>query len=334
MPALALRAVLLWSCFVSAVNGQPCTSHIDASGCRSGGDLVGQEVALVNMSKDEQIAKCGQLCCGSPSCNAWAVHEMYQQGWARNCMNSSLPKGADCCLLKQKGWNMQDTQPDCTSGGRSAAPTPPPTPAPTPTVHGGGNCTSDWDCSLGGECTNNRCVCDAQYTDAHCGVMRLRRAKMNNGVGPSSVAQHTWGGHGMRDPNTGKWTGFFSYMEGPCDLGTWGSNSMIISAVSDTPDGPYDEAMKPVVGPWSHNAMISRHPNGTYFLFHIGQGTHGSLHNCSKTPTTDPFYPFPEGSLEPSPATTHASDSLDGPWRAAPGIPSINNPGEVSQRLV
>ena len=29
---------------------------------------------------------------------------------------------------------------------------------------------------------------------------------------------------------------------------------------------------------------------------------------------------------EPAPATTHISESLHGPWRPAPGIPSINNP--------
>jgi hypothetical protein len=176
---------------------------------------------LFNMSKDEQIAQCGQLCCVTSDCDAWAVHEMYTAGWAKNCKNSSLPKGSDCCLLKRKGWRMEGTQPDCTSGGRSAAPTPPvppptpPTPPPTspppptPIVNGGGNCTDDWDCSLGGDCKSSACVCDAQYTGDHCGVLRLRRTKLNNTLGSEGSSLHTWGGHGLEDPATGKWVGFF-----------------------------------------------------------------------------------------------------------------------------
>eukprot|EP00658_Telonema_sp_P-2_P052700 TRINITY_DN4095_c0_g1_i1.p1 TRINITY_DN4095_c0_g1~~TRINITY_DN4095_c0_g1_i1.p1 ORF type:complete len:311 (+),score=24.15 TRINITY_DN4095_c0_g1_i1:366-1298(+) len=151
--------------------------------------------------------------------------------------------------------------------------------------------------------------------------MRLRRTKLQNGVGPSSGANHTWGGHSMLDPDSGEWVGFFSYMAGGCDLGTWQSNSMIVSAVADAPDGPYDQKVQPVTGPWSHNAMISRHPNGTYFLFHIGDGTtKRGIANCSSRP--DPFYPF----HEPPSCNTHASDRLEGPWRPAPGIPAINNP--------
>ena len=48
-----------------------------------------------------------------------------------------------------------------------------------------------------------------------------------------------------------------------CDLNRWQSQSMIISAVSDAPDGPFNQERKPVLGPWSHNAMLSKHPNGT-----------------------------------------------------------------------
>jgi hypothetical protein len=164
----------------------------------------------VNMTLDEQIAKCAQLCCANSQCDAWAVRESYAADWATNCVNSQFPKGSDCCLLKKQGWNMGGSLPGCTSGGRSAVPTPPPTPAPTPLPRGGGDCTKDWDCSFGGECQNKHCVCDPQYTGSQCGVMRLRKAKMNNGVGPNSTAAHTWGGHGVKNSKTGKWTGFFS----------------------------------------------------------------------------------------------------------------------------
>jgi len=153
-------------------------------------------------------------------------------------------------------------------------------------------------------------------------VLRLRKAKVDNGLQQNSTATHTWGGHAMKDASSGKWVGFFSYMAAGCGLSNWQSNSMIISAVADAPDGPYTKQIKPVTPPWTHNAMISRHPNGSYFLFHIGSGTpKAALKNCSQEP--DPFFPF---SPQPAPATTHVAESLHGPWRPAPGVPGVNNP--------
>jgi hypothetical protein len=216
----------------------------------------------------------------------------------------------------------------------SCAPAPPAPPAPPPPPpfapggppppHGGGTCASEWDCSLGGLCSAGKCVCDAQYTGEHCAVLRLRRAKLDNGMQMNGT--HTWGGHALKDKTSGKWVGFFSYMAGLCDLGTWGSNSMIVSAVSDLPDGPYSQKPTPVVGPWSHNAMISQHPNGSYVLFHIGSGKLKSTPFKPCSAETDPFYPFPAEDPEPPLATTHISESLHGPWRAAPGVPALNNP--------
>lgn len=114
-------------------------------------------------------------------------------------------------------------------------------------------------------------------------------------------------------------------MAGHCDLNKWQTQSMIVSAVSDSPDGPYSQDLAPTVGPWSHNAMISRHPNGSYFLFHIGTGElKGKYSPCTQDP--DPFYPFPSGHPAPPAATTHVADSLSGPWRAAPNVPGRNNP--------
>lgn len=111
-----------------------------------------------------------------------------------------------------------------------------------------------------------------------------------------------------------------------CDLNKWQSQSMIISAVSDAPDGPFNQQRAPVLGPWSHNAMISQHPNGTYFLFHIGTGAPIQKSSSCNPGHVDPVYPFPAGHPEPAAATTHASDSLYGPWRAAPNVPGVNNP--------
>ena len=78
-------------------------------------------------------------------------------------------------------------------------------------------------------------MCDAQYTGPLCGVVALRRAKPDNGMQVNGT--HTWGGHALKDPASGSWVGYFSYMAAGCDLATWQSNSMIIKAVADAPDG-------------------------------------------------------------------------------------------------
>ena len=71
--------------------------------------------------------------------------------------------------------------------------------------------------------------------------------------------------------------------------------------------------------------MISQHPNGTFFLFLIGNGQpKGPVKQWNSTPPQ--LYPFPKGSPEPPSATTHAAESLEGPWRAAEGVPALNNP--------
>ena len=67
-----------------------------------------------------------------------------------------------------------------------------------------------------------------------------------------------------------------------CNLGAWTSNSEVIHAVADAPEGPFslnDVALRP----WHHNPQVLRHPDGTWLLFTIGtagvpkeQGT-----NCS-----------------------------------------------------
>lgn len=168
----------------------PCTSIRCPQSCTYKYPLDGSTFRLSNgnplpssLNTSEQADRCAALCCSLPDCDAWAVHKQYTASWAFHCVNSTHPQGSDCCLLKKKGWRMDENDPACISGGKSAAPqppapSPPPPPAP-PVVNGGGPCKTDWDCSLGGLCTAGACVCDPQYTGAQCGVMHLRRAKVS-----------------------------------------------------------------------------------------------------------------------------------------------------------
>jgi len=278
---------LLCGAISAAIAAQSCNSLADT-------DFNGYDVQPLQRRSASSSDECCEMCSNNTAagCKVWTY----------------MPNGV--CYLKTSAAG-QRSMPGYVSGYIGSGPTLP---------RGGGTCSTSFDCSLGGECIHGQCACDPQYTGAQCGVLRLRRAKLNNGMA-HSIAEHTWGGHAMQDKASGKWVGFFSYMANGCDLSTWGSNSMIVRAVADAPDGPFDQQVEPVTGPWTHNAMISKHPNGSYLLFHIGDGTHTDLRNCSDHPL--PFYPFHP---EPAPATTHISESLFGPFRPAPGIPAINNP--------
>jgi len=288
-------------------------------------DFDGHDLKPVTSRNAKSASACCDLCTTTATCNVWTF----------------IPHSS-VCFLKTSAAGIRQFE-DYVSGCKAgvscpAGPPPPPPPRPPPSpppppaplVRGGGACSTAWDCSLGGECVSSKCACDAQYTGAHCAVLRLKPAKLSNSFGENSTAPdatHHWGGHAIQDNSTKKWVGFFSYMAEYCDLSRWTSQSMIISAVSDAPDGPFNQQRTPVTGPWTHNAMISQHPNGTYFLFHIGDGTPKSkATSCSTTGKVDPVFPFPAGHPEPAPATTHASDSLYGPWRAASNIPGVNNP--------
>lgn len=291
-----------------------CTMHVDV-------DYDGNDIKPVTSRLADSAADCCTLCDAHSDCSVWT----YEGTAKKVCWLKTSANG----VRKFSGYTS-----GCTTGTACPGSPPPPSPSPgpgpppSPIVRGGGSCSTALDCSLGGECRASKCVCDAQYTGSHCAVLRLRRAKLHNDLGVNESAPHPefhWGGHAIQDPSTKKWVGFFSYMAEYCDLNTWQSQSMIISAVSDAPDGPFDQERKPVIGPWSHNAMISQHPNGSFFLFHIGTGKPKGPHSCAGG-AIDPVFPFPAGHPEPPQAYTHVADDLQGPWRAAPGVPNVNNP--------
>ncbi len=79
-------------------------------------------------------------------------------------------------------------------------------------------------------------------------------------------------------------------MENDCSLATWKTNSRIIRATSQTPDGPYAYAQT-IRAPFAHNPTIRRAPDGTYLLYHIG-GWPTVPSNCSSMSDT-PKHPVP-----------------------------------------
>jgi hypothetical protein len=59
----------------------------------------------------------------------------------------------------------------------------------------------------------------------------------------------------------------------------WGTNSQCTHAVSDTLEGPY-KFVDTAIPVWCHNPQAVRLHDGTYALFHIGDGNGGYVHHC------------------------------------------------------
>ena len=103
-------------------------------------------------------------------------------------------------------------------------------------------------------------------------------------AGGVDVKTTSWGGSVLRDDDGKLWM-FAAEMANRCTLGQWTSNSQVVTAVSDSPEGPYVRQAI-AIPPWSHNPDAVRAPDGTWVIFTLGPGM-GKTHekNCSSTDT-------------------------------------------------
>lgn len=166
--------------------------------------------------------------------------------------------------------------------------------------HGGGLCSSSWDCALAGECVEGRCACDSWATGSDCSSLHLAAAQPNNGL--QLPGYHSWGGHCVRGAN-GTYHGYFSFMLGGCTLASWKTNSAILHATAESPEGPYTPAGPSVysavagvmIAPWAHGAFIAFDPvEGVYLLWHIGPANTPSSDwkNCSHSQVQQPQFSY------------------------------------------
>lgn len=193
-------------------------------------------------------------------------------------------------------------------------------------AHGGGNCASDWECSLGGMCVANSCACDPWWTGPTCSYLNLQPAASLTSQGLQAPSYYSWGGHTLKD-GAGDYHLFASFMCDHASLGSWTTKSSVAHAVSPSPIGPFsfEEGLDKqlVVPPWSHGAFITRDPpSGQYLLWHLGNGmidpkTWAPCYNSSQTtaapPADAPYAPLraPPGQKQ---AFIHTAPSLNGPW--------------------
>ena len=152
--------------------------------------------------------------------------------------------------------------------------------------HGGGSCTSEDDCSLGGECTASACACDPWWTGSNCEYLNLQRPRLDDQAGlchKGFASYYSWGGRSAFSPADNKYHLVASFMCRHATLASWTTVSSSAHFVSDTPDGAYvwadssceADICTPVVIPWSHNTVVAQNGDGmspSIIVAHIGDG--------------------------------------------------------------
>jgi hypothetical protein len=228
------------------------------------------------------------------------------------------------------------------------------------------SCTTDEDCSLNGVCATGGCVCDPGWTtlpfglknamSPGCGYLDFEASPVSE-CGPA-CAFH--GGKGGVDRNTTSWGGsvqkadgnywmFAAEMSRGCDLSHWQTNSQVVSAVADSPLGPFVR-QDLVIPPWSHNPQAVVAPDGTWVIFTLGPGFgRRAQANCTRDrgqrakvkdseeaeEQRTAFAAHAAGSsLAPVNFTVHSAPGPQGPWTPHTFSPvgwnvswSLQNPG-------
>ena len=127
------------------------------------------------------------------------------------------------------------------------------------------------DCSLNGACVSGRCECDGGWKGVACDQLSVGPARRGGGLHNASLA--SWGGNAIFEG--GKYHLFAAAMLNECGLEAWGTNSYVLRAEADTPDGPFEPRAR-VLGPFAHNPTVRHLPDGSVLLYLIGSGNSSS----------------------------------------------------------
>jgi hypothetical protein len=144
-------------------------------------------------------------------------------------------------------------------------------------LHTHAACTGDLDCFLNGVCSAGQCSCELPWGGAQCNQLITLPVQFPQGYGMTPNVT-SWGGNVIFDGTT--YHMFVAEMVESCPLTNWQSNSQCTHAVSDTITGPYTK-QDAAVGVWCHNPAAVTLPDGTFALFHIGDGTGSNVVNCT-----------------------------------------------------
>ncbi|KAK3241487.1 hypothetical protein CYMTET_48754 [Cymbomonas tetramitiformis] len=134
------------------------------------------------------------------------------------------------------------------------------------------------DCELNGVCVSGWsgawCSCYHGWRGSHCEILDLLPASAHSGYRRVSTASgqrvSSWGGSVLFDERRRLWTLFVSEMTNFCGIASWKTNSRIVRATSQSPEGPYSLEDE-VVGVFSHNPAVVKLPHSVY----TGGGSRG-----------------------------------------------------------
>ena len=141
----------------------------------------------------------------------------------------------------------------------------------------GWECSSDLGCQLNGKCVSGLCHCRDAWTGANCSELALLPTPKEAGLNLNDTS--TWGGNVVKGSDN-RYHMYAAYMDNKCGLTSWGRDSKIVHAVSDTQTGKF-EVVDTAVGGWSHNPAPMLAPDGTILLYHIGTGTGTQSATCN-----------------------------------------------------
>ena len=254
----------------------------------NGNDLPGKSCS----AKAGSAAACCEQCGAEKGCSVWTYIPGASTGTC--CFKVSATGRREMkgyisgCVEHSNGTCLAPIPP---ANRPPPPPAPPPSPPPPP-------CTTDEDCSLNGVCTSGACHCDPGWTTLPfggpwCGFLDFLPSPISKcgpacafhgGEGGVDMATTSWGGSviGPSQNADAKYWMFAAEMAQHCTLGEWTTNSQVVTAVSDTPLGPFvRQAM--AIPPWSHNPEAIRAADGTYVIFTLGPGK-GLTHekNCTR----------------------------------------------------
>jgi len=188
-------------------------------------------------------------------------------------------------------------------------------------------CSDDADCQLNGICDGGRCICDAAWTSDDCSKLNLKPPKLIQAAyPPPDLLSNTtsWGASVLQDGDT--YHMFAAEMSNGCGMQTWSTNSQIVHATATHPAGPY-QRQSVINPPFSHNPTVSRAPDGTWVLYHIGCGD-GKTRQCTDCANgiSGSGCPSPPETVSCTPGTTPGTTPMtanvlfaqapEGPWQA------------------
>lgn len=213
---------------------------------------------------------------------------------------------------------------------------------------GGGSCSNDWDCSLGGECVAEKCKCDIWFTGPNCDLLNLQAPESTErGLCHSGFdSYYSWGGRAIPEkvaagpggPAKTRWHLYASFMCKHCSLRNWTTVSSSGHFVSDSPVGPFKfspeqcngDVCTPTIIPWSHNTVAARNIGGSddWQIWHIGDdnddpSVFGPCFNSSEVgPANPPLADetFVSTSKAPNPGAEvfiATAETPSGPWKKA-----------------